>query len=81
MLAMVLAGLALFGGESAATGETRYVEQTRTVVVSEGDTLWGIAAEVAEPGETRAMVHQIQVLNSLPGPVLDEGQELHVPVG
>ena len=80
MLAVVLVALARFGGESAATRESGPVERTTTVVVSEGDTLWGIAAEVAGPNETREMVHRIQQLNSLPGPVLTEGQELAVPV-
>ena len=46
-----------------------------------GDTLYGIAAELAEPGEIRAMVHRIQELNSLPGGQISEGQKLAVPRG
>jgi hypothetical protein len=79
MLVAVLGVLALFSGQSAATGESGYDGRTTTVVVGEGDTLWGIAGEVAAPGETRAMVHEIQTLNSLPGPVLEVGQKLAVP--
>ncbi|NUS52133.1 MAG: LysM peptidoglycan-binding domain-containing protein [Nocardioidaceae bacterium] len=55
--------------------------QTRTVVVGQGDTLWDIAGTVAEPGETRAIVHQIQELNALDSSGLSVGQEIAVPVG
>lgn len=79
MLVAVLGVLAMFGQQSAATGDAGYTGKTTTVVVGEGDTLWGIASEVAEPGGTRAMVHEIQTLNSLPGPVLEVGQKLAVP--
>ena len=51
------------------------------VEVAPGDTLYGIAAELAEPGEIRAMVHRIQSLNSLPGASIAEGQKLAVPRG
>ena len=54
--------------------------ETTTVVVGEGDTLWGIASEVAEPGEVREMIHYIQELNALPSASLMLGQELAVPV-
>ncbi len=71
----------VLGGQSAATGEAGEPVQTRTVVVGDGDTLWGIAAEVAEPGEVREMVHHIRELNALPSASLMRGQELAVPVG
>ena len=53
---------------------------TRTVTVHSGDTLWAIASDLAEPGEVRAMVHQIEELNALPGAGLQAGQRLAVPV-
>ena len=81
LLGLVLALFTVFGGYSAATGEAGEQLPTRTVVVGEGDTLWAIASAVAGPGETREVVHEIQELNSLPGPELVEGQELAVPVG
>jgi LysM repeat protein len=81
MLAAVLAVLTLFSGHSAASGEAGAVAPTRSVVVGEGDTLWGLASQVAEPGEIRDVVHQIQKLNALPGPTLVEGQVLAIPVG
>jgi hypothetical protein len=81
LLGLMLALFTVFSGYSAATGEAGEQLPTRTVVVGEGDTLWAIASEVAGPGETREVVHEIQELNSLPGPELVEGQELAVPVG
>ena len=79
LLLVVLAGVVLFGGRSAATGERGPQVATRTVVVHEGDTLWGIASQVAAPGQVREMVYRIEEMNSLPGPELAEGQELAVP--
>jgi LysM repeat protein len=81
MLALLLTALTVFGPHSAATGEKGRPVPTRTVEVGEGDTLWGIAADVAKPGETRAMVHRIEELNALTGPELTVGQEIAVPVG
>jgi LysM repeat protein len=81
LLGLTLVLFTVFSGYSAATGDAGEQVPSRTVVVGEGDTLWEIASEVAEPGETREVVHQIQQLNSLPGPELVEGQELAVPVG
>lgn len=81
LVGLVLGLFVVFSGYSAATGEAGEPLPTRTVVVDEGDTLWAIASEVAEPGQTREVVHRIQELNSLPGPELVEGQELAVPVG
>jgi LysM repeat protein len=80
-LGALLAVLTVFGARSAATGEAGAPVPTRTVVVSEGDTLWEIASEVAAPGEVRAMVHQIEELNALAGPELMVGQRVAVPLG
>jgi LysM repeat protein len=84
-LLLLFVGLAFalftaFGGQSAATGEAGEPVETTTVVVGEGDTLWGIASEVAGPGEVREMIHYIQELNALPSASLMLGQELAVPV-
>ncbi len=81
VLGLVLAVSTLFAGRSAATREVGAETRTHTVVVSQGDTLWAIAAEVASPGGTREMVHRIERLNALSSPALVEGQELAVPVG
>jgi hypothetical protein len=79
-LGALLVAFTVFGATSAATGEAGEPVPTRTVMVGEGDTLWGIASSVAEPGEVREMVHRIQELNALPGSGVNVGQELAVPV-
>jgi nucleoid-associated protein YgaU len=73
--------LTVFGATSAATGEAGTPVPTRSVVVEPGDTLWGIAAEVAAPGEVREMTHRIQELNAMSGSGVAVGQELAVPIG
>jgi hypothetical protein len=78
---LILAVLTVFGATSAATGEAGEPVPTRTVMVDEGDTLWGIAADVAAPGEVREMVHRIEELNALSGAGVYVGQEIAVPVG
>jgi LysM repeat protein len=79
-LAVLMAVLTVFGAHSAATGEAGTPVPTRTVEVGPGDTLWNIASEVAAPGQTRAMVQQIEELNALTGSGLTVGQEIAVPV-
>lgn len=78
---VVFAAFTALGARSAATGERGAPVQTRTVEVGPGDTLWGIASEVAPPGEVRETVLRIEQLNSLPGPGLVVGQEIAVPLG
>ena len=82
-LVLLLGSLLALGGYSAASDASDArgaAEETRTVVVGEGDTLWDIAAEVAVPGEdVRTVVHALQELNALPGPELAEGQRIAVP--
>jgi LysM repeat protein len=78
-LAALLTVLTVFGSHSAATGEAGTPVPTTTVEVGQGDTLWQIASRVAEPGQTREMVHQIEELNALDGSALSVGQEIAVP--
>lgn len=70
--------LALAGG-SIATGDAGAPVPTRTVVVSEGESLWTIASSVAAPGETRDVMLEIEQLNHLDTTALTEGQRLLVP--
>ena len=79
-LVLALAAFVVFSDTSVATRDAGDPVPTRTVVVSEGDTLWAIAAEVAGEEDLRSVVHEIEELNSLSGPELVEGQELAVPV-
>jgi hypothetical protein len=87
-LVLVLAFLALavalmipMSGWATASLTGGTPEPVRVVEVAPGDTLYGIAADLAEPGEIRTMVHRIQELNSLPGGQIEEGQKLAVPRG
>ncbi len=80
LLGLLLAGLTAFGSHSAATGQAGTPVPTRTVEVGQGQTLWDIASDVAKPGQTREMVHQIEELNALTGPGLTVGQRIAVPV-
>ena len=79
-LGLMLAAFVVFGAHSAATGEAGAPVPTQTVQVGEGDTLWGLASQVAEPGHVREMILQIQELNALSGAALVEGQEIAIPV-
>jgi len=79
-LALAFAAVTVFGGQSAATGEPGTPVPTQLVQVGDGDTLWAIAATVAEPGQVREMIHQIKQLNALPSAALVEGQEIAIPV-
>ena len=76
---LVLGAFLLAGGSSVATREAGDPQPTRTVEVQSGQTLWAIASEIAEPGEVREMVYDIQRLNSLPAAALTEGQWLAAP--
>lgn len=79
-LLMALGVGVLLGGVSEATGEMGQDVPTKVVVVAEGDTLWGIAAEVADDGEVREAMREIQRLNALDTKVVQLGQKLRVPL-
>ena len=86
VLVLAFLGLALalmipFGGWATASLTGGSPEPVRVVEVQPGDTLYGIASDLAEPGQIRTMVHRIQELNSLPGGQIVEGQKLAVPRG
>jgi len=68
-----------FGGWATATHDVGTADPVRVIEVQEGDTLYDIAGQVAEPGEIREMVHEIQQLNSLSGAGLEVGQKLAIP--
>lgn len=80
-LGLVLAAFAVVANRSTATGTPGRAVPTRTVVVQPGDTLWSFAADIAEPGKIREVVHEIEELNALPGPALTAGQEIALPLG
>ncbi len=76
---LILAAALVLGGASTATRHAGSPEPVSVLEVEEGQTLWGIASEVAAPGEVREMVYRIRELNSLPSSSLVEGQKLAIP--
>lgn len=81
LLALVIVlsvGIFLAQG-SMATGEKGTPAPTRIVMVGAGDTLWDIAAQVADDGDVRGMVHEIEELNALDSGMVTAGQKLRVP--
>ena len=72
-------GVFVTAAGSVATQSPGTPEPTRIVQVHSGDTLWGIASELADDGEVRAMMEQIERLNALESSVLQAGQRLVVP--
>jgi hypothetical protein len=79
-LALAAALMTAFGGLATATHDRGTPEPVRIVEVAPGDTLYGIAGQVAAPGKVREMVHHIEQLNALSGPEIEVGQRLAVPV-
>ncbi len=69
----------LLGGASVATEQAGTPESTTVVTVAAGDTLWDIAAGLADDGGTRAMVTRIERLNALDSAMLYAGQRIRVP--
>lgn len=78
-LVVILAAMTALGSRTAATGEAGTPISTSTVTVYPGDTLWDIAATVAEPGEVKEMIYLIQDLNGMDSSELVAGQKLFVP--
>ncbi|MGY4646113.1 LysM peptidoglycan-binding domain-containing protein [Cellulomonas sp. URHB0016] len=67
-------------GRASADGPSGAVEVVRHVV-QPGETLWGIAREVAGPGDdVRDVVVRLVELNNLPSAGLMAGQSIVVPV-
>ena len=64
---------------SVATGEAGQPEPTKVITVGAGDTLWATAADLADDGDVRSMMRQIESLNAMDGGTLDAGQRLVVP--
>ena len=79
LVAVLAVGIVLAQG-SVATGEKGTPAPTRVVMVGAGDTLWDIAAGIAEDGDVRGMVHEIEELNALESGMVTAGQKLRVPV-
>ena len=80
-LFLALAVAFMLAGGAVGTDAAGEQIPTEIVQVAPGDTLWGIASEVATDGEVRSMMTQIERLNALESTGLQAGQKLRVPVG
>lgn len=79
ILATVLALSVAVGSRVGAAVDPGVGPVTTTVVVAPGESLWSIASEVSEPGETRDLMYEIERLNQLEDSTLVPGQRLLVP--
>ena len=79
-LAVVLAsvfGLKAGAGTTDAVGApTSFID----VTVAPGDTLWSLAARMADGADVRAMVDEISTVNSLASAELQAGQKVRIPL-
>lgn len=78
-LGLILAVGVLLAAGSVATEKPGTPEPTRVIMVGSGDTLWDIAAGLADDGEVRAMINEIERLNALETQMVSTGQQLRVP--
>ena len=79
-LAIVLAAAFVLASGAVGTSEAGTPPRTEIVQVAPGDTLWGIASEVAVDGDVRSAMTEIERLNALDSAGLQAGQKLRVPV-
>jgi hypothetical protein len=80
VLAIAVLAIVL-GPSSMASNDTGVPQETTTVKVLPGHTLWQIAADANPDGDIRATVDDIIELNSLPNAsALQMGSEIAVPV-
>lgn len=81
-LVIVMALLASWASDVAVAAATPSSLATEEVVVTTGDSLWGIAEGRSVPGmSTAALVAWIEEANDLSGTVLTPGQRIVVPTG
>lgn len=83
LAALIVAfAVAIFAaGSVVATGEAGQPEPVKVITVGSGDTLWAIASDLADDGDVRSMMQQIESLNAMDGGLLSAGQKLVVPAG
>ena len=79
-LFLVLAVAFALAGGAVGTDSAGEQIPTEIVQVAPGDTLWGLASEIATDGDVRSMMTQIERLNALESAGLQAGQKLRVPV-
>jgi LysM repeat protein len=75
----MLLGFSLGNTLSFTAGTVSPPAASHSIVVQPGQTLWGIATQIAPHADPRATVQQIIVLNHLASTGVQAGQELALP--
>ena len=81
-LVAALVALAVFGANSAVANGAESATASQSfdyVTVQAGETLWGIAEEIAPTADPRDVIADIVNLNQLPSAQVQPGQRLAVP--
>jgi hypothetical protein len=78
---LLVVAVGVLGGRPALAGQDAPRVPVAQHVVMPGETLWGIAGEVAPNADRRETVAQIIELNSLDSADVAAGQRLSVPAG
>ena len=79
-LLLLLAGFLNAPAKAADSAADLTLTPTVSVTVQSGESLWGIAAEVAPDRDARDVIADIVQLNNLSGGTVLPGQQLFVPV-
>ncbi len=79
-LLLALAVAFVLAGGAVGTDSAGEPAPTQIVQVAPGQTLWGIASDIAVDGDVRSMMTEIERLNALESAGLQAGQKLRVPV-
>ena len=79
-LFVALAVAFMLAGGAVGTDAAGDPAPTEIVQVAPGDTLWGIASDIATDGDVRSVMTEIERLNALESASLSAGQKLRVPV-
>jgi hypothetical protein len=80
VVVLVAVGVLLAGGQALAARPSK-AQPVRYHVVMPGETLWGVAGEIAPAADPRDVVAQIIELNSLDGAGVRAGTRLALPSG
>lgn len=82
LLTTVVMTAVICGTVLSLTGAAAPPPPVRTVRVSAGDTLWGIARQHGPAGsDLRRLTYELERLNGLEGRTLQPGMELMLPRG
>ena len=79
-LGAIVIGAGQVAGASGSDSQAPSSRVAQVVVVQAGETLWGIAREVAPGSDPRGVVRQIRQMNDLGTTPVVAGQSIVVPV-